>query len=114
MYFPCEKITLGSAVDVRAHTLLLMFLTHIHATNQPIMGELIFMIDSCYFCPKGLLCGRVSKNHVCPSVCVYVCRLFCVAFKNDQVLNGKTSVSKVNGSKRDPKRDQIDGLIARF
>ena len=23
-------------------------------------------------CPKGLLCGRVSKNHVCPSVRVYV------------------------------------------
>ena len=38
----------------------------------------------------------------------------CVAIKNDQVLDGKSSVSKVNGSKRDPKRDQIDGLIARF
>ena len=25
-------------------------------------------------CPKGLLCGRLSKNHVCPSVCLYVCR----------------------------------------
>ena len=37
-----------------------------------------------------------------------------VAIKNDQVLNGKSSLSKVNGSKRDPKRDQIDGLIARF
>ena len=35
-------------------------------------------------CPKGLLCGRVSKNHVCPSVCLYVCTL-CVAIKNDQV-----------------------------
>ena len=37
-----------------------------------------------------------------------------VTIENDQVLNGKSSLSKVNGSKRDPKRDQIDGLIARF
>ena len=66
-------------------------------------------------CPKGLLCGRVSKNDVC--VCVSVSLCVCtpsVAIKNDQVLNGKSSLSKVSGSKRDPKRDQIDGLIARF
>ena len=38
----------------------------------------------------------------------------CVAIKNDQVLNGKNSLSKVSSSKRDPKKNQIDDLIARF
>ena len=67
------------------------------------------------FCPKGLLCGRVSKNHVCPSVCISVRRRRpCVAIKNDQVLNGKSSLSKVSSSKRDPKRDHLQDLIARF
>ena len=65
-------------------------------------------------CPKGLLCGRVSKNHVCPSVCISVRRRPCVAIKNDQVLNGKSSLSKVNGSKRDPKKVHLQDLIARF
>ena len=51
---------------------------------------------------------------MCVCVCVRVSVRLCVAIKNDQVLNGKSSLSKVNGSKRDPKRDQIDGLIARF
>ena len=43
------------------------------------------------------------------SVCTHV-----VALKNDQVLNGKSSLSKVSGSKRDPKRDHLQDLIARF
>ena len=63
-------------------------------------------------CPKGLLCGRVSKNHVCPSVCTSVRPS--VAIKNDQVLNGKSSLSKVSGSKRDPKKVHLQDLIARF
>ena len=37
-----------------------------------------------------------------------------VAIKNDQVLNGKSSLSKVNGSKRDPKKVHLQDLIARF
>ena len=80
--------------------------------RESVQVPLLILLD----CPKGLLCGRVSENDVCPSVCVYVCtcvRVY-VTIKNDQVLDGKSSLSKVNGSKRDPKRDQIDGLIARF
>ena len=68
-------------------------------------------------CPKGLLCGRVSKNHVCPSVCPSVrttTTTIGVATKNDQVLNGKTSLSKVSDSKRDPKKVHLQDLIARF
>ena len=37
-----------------------------------------------------------------------------VAIKNDQVLDDKSSVSKVNGSKRDPKKVRLQDLIARF
>ena len=43
-----------------------------------------------------------------------MCVCSCVAIKNDQVLNGKCSLSKVSAAKRDPERDQIDDLIARF
>ena len=46
-------------------------------------------------------------------VCTCVVRLS-VAIKNDQVLNGKSSLSKVNGSKRDPKKVHLQDLIARF
>ena len=52
---------------------------------------------------------------MCVRPCVCVCvRRPSVAIKNDQVLNGKTSVSKVNGSKRDPKKEHLQDLIAHF
>ena len=48
-------------------------------------------------------------------VSVRVCeRRVCVAIKNDQVLNGKSSLSKVSSSKRDPKKEHLQDLIARF
>ena len=63
-------------------------------------------------CLKGLLCGEVSKIDVCvrsmlSDVCVYT--NFVGRFWND-----KTSLSKVNSSKRDPKKYTDDVLIARF
>ena len=51
---------------------------------------------------------------MCVCVSVRVSVRTCVAIKNDQVLNGKTSLSKVSSSKRDPKRDHLQDLIARF
>ena len=57
--------------------------------------------------------GSLKMMCVRPSVCLYDDDDD-DAPKNDQVLNGKSSLSKVSGSKRDPKRDQIDDLIARF
>ena len=56
--------------------------------------------------------GSLKMMCVRPSVCTSV--RVCVAIKNDQVLNGKTSVSKVNGSKRDPKKIHLQDFIARF
>ena len=49
---------------------------------------------------------------VCPCVRPSVC--VCVTIKNDQVLNGKSSLSKVSSSKRDPKKVTEAVLIARF
>ena len=95
-----ERHTIGTSGDSAPHVLSSYYRNYVFGGRSN-------------YCPKGLLCGRVSKNHVCPSVCISV-RVSSVAIKNDQVLNGKSSLSKVSGSKRDPKRDQIDGLIARF
>ena len=52
-----------------------------------------------------------SLKMMCVRPCV---SLSCVAIKNDQVLNGKSSLSKVSGSKRDPKKEHLQDLIARF
>ena len=70
--------------------------------------------SACDLVARRAYCVGGSLKIMCvrPSVRLYV--RTSVAIKNDQVLNGKSSLSKVNGSKRDPKRDQIDGLIARF
>ena len=59
--------------------------------------------------------GSLKMMCVCVrvSVSLYVC-VSCVAIENNQVLNGKTSLSKVSDSKRDPKKVHIDDLIARF
>ena len=38
----------------------------------------------------------------------------CVPSKRDQVWDGKTSLSKVSGSKRDPKKEHVPDLIACF
>ena len=67
-----------------------------------------------YVFARRAYCVGGSPKMMCvrPCVRVYVCT--CVAIKNDQVLNGKTSVSKVNGSKRDPKKVHLQDLIARF
>ena len=55
------------------------------------------------------MCGRVSKNDVCLcDVCLSVCT------DRSADLNDKTSLPKVNISKRDPKRGTGDVLVARF
>ena len=74
-----------------------------------------FKFDLNNYCPKGLLCGRVSKNDVCLcDVCLSVCVCVCVRSITDQVLNGKTLLSKVSSSKRGPKKEQGDDLVACF
>ena len=58
--------------------------------------------------------GSLKMMCVCVmcDVCVFVC--LCVRSITDQVLNGKTLLSKVSSSKRDPKRGTGDVLVARF
>ena len=71
--------------------------------------------SACDLVARRAYCVGGSLKIMCvrPCVCLYdVC--VSVAIKNDQVLNGKTSVSKVNGSKRDPKKVHLQDLIARF
>ena len=46
--------------------------------------------------------------------CFETCTCVRVVIKNDQVLNGKTSLWKVSSSKRDPKKEHLQDLIARF
>ena len=58
--------------------------------------------------------GSLKMMCVCVSVSVCVSLYDVLAIKNDQVLNGKSSLSKVSSSKRDPKRDHLQDLIARF
>ena len=68
------------------------------------------------FAPRAYCVGG-SLKMMCVCVCVRVFsvrRRPCVAIKNDQVLNGKSSLSKVSGSKRDQKMDHLQDLIARF
>ena len=50
---------------------------------------------------------------VCVRVCVRTSH-DARTIKNDQVLNGKSSLSKVSSSKRDPKKEHLQDLIARF
>ena len=71
------------------------------------------MVSSRVFFARRAYCVGGSLKMMCVSVCVYLC-VSCVAIKNDQVLNGKSSLSKVSSSKRDPKRDHLQDLIARF
>ena len=70
--------------------------------------------SACDLVARRAYCVGGSLKIMCVRPSVRRRRRVCVAIKNDQVLNDKSSLSKVNGSKRDPKRDQIDGLIARF
>mgnify|MGYP004180630265 CR=1 FL=1 len=78
--------------------------------------------------------GRSLRDHIAQSACDLVARrAYCVGgslkimcvrpcvcvsvrlvIKNDQVLNGKTSLWKVSSSKRDPKKGRLSVLIARF
>ena len=66
------------------------------------------------YCPKGLLCGRVSKNDVCLCVCLMSDVCVCVTIDRRAVLNDKTSLPKVSSSKRDPKKEHLQDLIASF
>ena len=82
-------------------------------------------------CQLSSISNRVTSHH--RSFHIFARRAYCVggslkimcvrpsvrrrpsvAIKNDQVLNGKTSLWKVSSSKRDPKKEHLQDLIARF
>ena len=70
--------------------------------------------SACDLVARRAYCVGGSLKIMCVRPCVDDDVRLSVAIKNDQVLNGETSVSKVNGSKRDPKKIHLQDLIARF
>ena len=78
--------------------------------------EVVHMMDTnCdQIIARRLLCSRNTDR--VKDKDVWIVSVWCLSVRSitDQVLNGKTSLWKVSSSKRDPKKEHLQDLIARF